>query len=561
MNEVFMKHEDGFCGSQFSNSRICKIFAGVAGQDRRAPSVAAVAAVVLTLLAGLVLGGCATVQEAQREPSEFTILQLNDVYEIFPVDVRVNGKVERKGGIAHVATLVDRYRDQGDVLLLHAGDIFSPSLLSGKLRYKGAQMVEALNSLGIDAATFGNHEFDFGCKSFIERLGESTFPWVAANVNLPQDVTLPAGTVEPYLILNRGGLRVGIFGVALPIQPISGCGTEAITFSDPIEAAAKSVASLREQGVDLIIALTHLRMEQDKALARAVPGIDVIIGGHEHEVLEALVGKTLITKAGANAFGLGEIGIRAASTGGKTPVIEKRWNWASVNADEIPADPKVKKILEPYREKMLPFTEEIGSSSVPLDALEETIREAESNIGNLLADIIRASLNADAAIINGGAVRDDRVVPPGPITLGDIHTMLPFSNEIVAVEITGKTLVKALENGVSLTGQKGGRFPQVSGIQFTFDASLPVGERILEASISGKKVDPEMTYTLATINFLVERGEIDGYTMLRLPILRKGGDLNEAIIKYFRENSPVCAAIEGRIKQAGSAGSSAATCR
>jgi len=488
------------------------------------------------------------------------LVQLNDVYRIFPTAVPVDGGVVRKGGMAYVATAVKEYRKTGDVLLLHAGDMFSPSLLSSRLRHKGAQMIAALNAVGVDMATFGNHEFDFGCKHFAKRVRESTFPWVAANVEIPVEAGLPEGKIEPYRIVERAGLRIGIFGLALPIQPISGCGDGEIRFQDPYEAAGTSIEHLKREGVDLIIGLTHLRMEQDKELARRYPDIDVIVGGHEHEVLEALIGKTLITKAGADAYGLGVVDLTAVRAAGEL-VVEKRLRWDPVDADRIPPDPAVQRRLSGYAAELRPYEEVIGRVITSLDARESTIREGESNLGNWVADTLRATTGSDAALVNGGGFRDDRVISEGPFTLGDLYTLLPFENEIVEIEVTGRELLSALENGVSLAGEKAGRFPHVSGITFVFDPTGPVGSRVSDVKIGGVPLDPKARYSLATTDFLVKKGEIDGYTMLRKEIRKSGGSLNEAIRRRIEENGKICAVLDGRIRLRGEAGGSAGRCR
>jgi 5'-nucleotidase / UDP-sugar diphosphatase len=480
----------------------------------------------------------------------FTIVELNDVYEVFPVAVADGPRTERRGGLAYVATVVNGLRAEGPVLFLHAGDMFSPSLLSTRLKHRGAQMVQALNALSLDAATFGNHEFDYGCQTVLDRVRESQFPWIVGNVVWPATVVFPADKVSPARIFSRAGLRIGVFGVTVPLAPVGGCADgEAIAFSDPITAARNAVAGLKRAGADVIVGLTHQRMEEDKALAAAVPGIDVIIGGHEHEVLAAKVGKTLIVKSGTNAINLGVV--RVAMTRGRRGVtLGTEWQMLPVDAAKVPPDPSVDARLEPYRKELAAYAEVIGRVAVPLDAREDTLRGAESNVGDYVADVVRARMQTDVALLNGGGFRDDRIIPPGPFTLGDLYTLLPFSNELVAVEVSGAQLLAALENGVSLAEQNAGRFPQVSGMRFRYTRGRPPGRRIVEVRVAGKPLDLKRRYTLATTDFLLTRGAIDGYAgILPQGILRHGGDLNDALVTHIRNSGPINAVVDGRIRR------------
>lgn len=482
---------------------------------------------------------------AEKAPT-LTFVQMNDVYELFPVPTVIDGRTVPRGGLAHAATLIGQIRGGGPTLLLHAGDFLFPSLLSNKLRHQGAQMIAAFNLLGVDLATFGNHEFDQGCRVLAARVKESRFPWVSANIDFPKEAGLPAEKVQPYRVLKMAGLRIGILGLTLPLQPVGGCGPAPITFRDPIGAARAAVAKLKKEKADFIVALTHLPMADDRALAAAVPEIDLVVGGHDHEALEASVGKTLITKAGENATALGLIGIEATRSG-PTWVIEKSWRRAPVDPSRTPPDPAMQAALAGYATETASFDRVVGETAVALDLREETVREGESNFGNYVADVLRLSMKADAALINGGAVRDDRILPPGPVTQRDLDTALPYQNEIVAVEVTGRQLIEALENGVSLSGKRAGRFPQVSGIAFSFDPHRPPGTRIVEATIGGAPPEPDRKYRLATIDFLARRGEIDGYAFKALPIIGEGGPLNEAIVRDLKARGALRTTLERRI--------------
>ncbi|MGB3941660.1 MAG: 5'-nucleotidase C-terminal domain-containing protein [Candidatus Manganitrophaceae bacterium] len=476
----------------------------------------------------------------------FTILQMNDVYELFPVPTEVDGTTAPRGGIATAGTLLQEKRKQGPTLVLHAGDLLFPSLLSNRLQHRGAQMIAAFNQLQIDLATFGNHEFDGGCQILADRLRESRFPWVSANVDLPPEMALPPDRVRPVRIVNIAGLRLGIFGLTIQMPPVEGCGPTPIIFREPIAAAREAISRLKGGKADLIIALTHLPIAEDRTLAETFPEIDFIVGGHDHEVIETLVGKTLITKAGANVVGLGEIEVKAVRSG-KEWVVGKSWRRTPVDPAQIPPDPKITAAFAPYASAIVPFEQEMGVTAVPLDLREEIVRERESNFGNYVADVLRETMGGDAALINGGSFRDDRIIPEGPLTLRDLFTALPYDNEMVLLEMTGSRLIAALENGVSRAGARAGRFPQVSGLSFSFDPKEPAGSRVTGVWIGAEAVEPDRKYRLATTDFLAEGGEIDGYAFQELPILKRGGPLNDAIIQALEGGEPIRTEVEGRI--------------
>ena len=496
-----------------------------------------------TLTMAILVAGPASCARAVDPVHTFTIVHLNDVYEIFPLPARVGDGYELRGGLAHVGTVLQDARQRGPVLVLHAGDFLSPSLLSIRFKHQGAQMIEAMNALPIDMATFGNHEFDFGCRTLAERIRQSTFPWIAANVTLPPGLTFPDGRVAPYRVVTIAGLRVGIFGVTVPLAPVP-CEGGDVTFREPIGAATTIVEDLKKERVELIVALTHLSIADDRKLASAVPDIDVIVGGHDHEMMADLVGKTLISKADANATGLGVVRLVATRTAGGL-VVEKSRTRHDVNPRSITPDVSITKLLAPYAAEMNSLAKTIGVTTVPLDVRESSVRDGESNFGSYVADVIRAEMRTDVAIINGGALRGDRIIPAGSITLEDLATALVFQDRLAAIRVTGAQLLQALENGVSRAGQKDGRFPQVSGVSFVFDPDAPAGQRILKTQIGKAPLDRARTYTMATITFLTTSGNMDGYALSAAP-LRTGDDLSDTVLRNLAKG-PIGPSVDGRI--------------
>src|SRR5437867_4237403 len=286
-------------------------------------------ALLVLLLAAALLAACASLGTRDADLVRITLLQVNDLYVLGPVD---GGQ---RGGIARLATLVhEARRENPHTVFVLAGDTLSPSIESRVLR--GAQMVAALNAIGLDLATFGNHEFDFGPDVLRERMAESKFAWLSANV-----VDRPSGRVfggaRPDLLLTFDGLAVGFLGLTTPETAwVSSPGPD-VVFVDPRVTGREAALRLRARGAKLVVAITHQGMAADRALAGAA-GLDVILGGHEHEPLIAEEGKTLITKAGSDARYLVQVDLWVARDG---RLVERSWTFREVS-QRVPPDPVVR---------------------------------------------------------------------------------------------------------------------------------------------------------------------------------------------------------------------------
>jgi 5'-nucleotidase len=497
----------------------------------------------------------ASAQQKQASPTTtITILQLNDVYQVSPVD---RGK---RGGIARVGTLQKKIRAQSpNTLFLLSGDFISPSVASRL--FKGKQMIAALNAAGLDIATLGNHEFDFGPDVLRQRMEESRFAYTIANV-FDKLTGKPFGGASQYIIRELGGVRVAIFGLLLAETASVSAPGPAVRFDDPIAVGKRLSRELRRQGADIIIALTHLPMRDDKRLA-AEADLDLIVGGHEHELLESFAGRTLIMKMGSDARNLGRIDLnvaRVASRAGKarSRVSRARFKLQSADFEAIPVtdavadDPEVAAIVGEY-EKQLNATlgEVIGKTSVALDARASVIRFGESNLGNFLADVYKQAVGADCALVNSGGIRSDTTYGPGDLTKKDILSILPFENTLVKAQLTGAHIKRLLEHGVSVAGQEDGRFPQVSGFAFTYDAGRPVGSRVTSIELGGKAIDPEKSYTIAVNAYLLGGG--DGYDFKGVSVLVKpeeGPVEPDVVMEAIKKMGTISPQVEGRIKSA-----------
>jgi 5'-nucleotidase len=446
------------------------------------------------------------------ETVRVTLLQVNDVYQISPVD---KGK---RGGLARLATLRKIVLEESPhTLYLLAGDTLGPSVASNI--FKGQQMIAAWNATGLDYAVLGNHEFDFGDAILRERMRESKFTWLGSNVFDRKSGKL-FGDMPPYVVREFGGVKVGLFGLlTTDTKQTSSPGAD-VEFRDPCRTANETIKQLRRRGARTIVAITHLTIEHDKRLARCAPGIDVIIGGHEHTVLQSLSERTPIFKMGSDGRNLGRIDLNIYRRDGRIESVD--WELIPVT-DGVVEEPQSAAVVAEYEKKLSAELDlPVGRTTVELDARQETNRSRETNLGSFIADSYRKYAQADVALLNGGSIRSNTTYGPGALSKRDVLSILPFENPIVKIEITGATLRAALEHGVSRVREEkeAGLFPQVSGLRFTYDGRLAPGARVTSVTVNGAPLDNAKTYTLAVNTYVLGGG--DGYTMFKdAPLLLK----------------------------------------
>jgi 5'-nucleotidase len=494
---------------------------------------------------------------AQQKPEcnvKVTLLQVNDVYQFAPVDQGT------RGGLGRVLTMKKSIQQENpNTLFLMAGDTISPSVES--ITYKGAQMIEAWNAVGLDYATFGNHEFDFGPDVLKVRIKESKFGWVAANV-IDTTTNKTFADVPPYVVREFGGVKVGIFGLVLPDTKSTSKPGANVEFRNPCETAKAMVSQLHAQGVKVVVALTHLSMAEDKEVARCAD-VDVIIGGHEHTLLESHAGGAPIFKMTADARELGRIDLNISPTTGELESID----WKVIPVDSTTKEAtEFAAVYRKYAGLLAELGKPIGRTTVALDARSAENRTRETNVGNFIADAFRRSTGADVGLMNGGSVRADTLIGPGRLTQRDLLSILPFKNKLVKIEVTGATLRAALEHGVARSAEDAepGRFPQVSGVQFTFDASRKPGERIVELKVNGLPLDDTKRYSLTTTTFVALDGG-DGYTMLKesrviTPPEKAPVDV-DVVKSAITTGKPIAPKVEGRIKRLDTSQKSGTNCK
>jgi 5'-nucleotidase len=460
-------------------------------------SRAALAALLVVL--AIVQVSCASRgAPAADELIRLTLLQINDDYVLGPVD---GG---RRGGMARLATLVREVkRENPTTIFAIGGDFLSPSVESTFLH--GSQMVAALDAVGLDFATFGNHEFDFGPAVLLDRMKESKFRWLSANV-VDRRSGRPFGGASPDTLLTLGGLRVGVFGLTMVDAARTSRPGPDIAFNPPLAAGQEAAARLRAQGAQVVVAVTHQEIAEDKALAAAAD-VDVILGGHEHDPMVAEEGKTLITKGGSDARYLVQVDLWLTREG---KLVERSWRFRELSR-RVASDPAVEELVRAYGARLdRELDVVIGRTDVPLEARTSRLRTQETNVGDFVADRVREWLGADAAFVNGGAIRTNRIVPAGPLTKRDVHSLLPFTDVVLKLELRGRDLRSALEHGLAQTDREGGGFLQISGVRFVWDPRRAPGQRVVSISVGARPLEDEMTYSVAVPSYLVRGG--DGYT-------------------------------------------------
>jgi 5'-nucleotidase/UDP-sugar diphosphatase len=481
---------------------------------------------------------------AQATPVSIRILYVNDFHG-YAEPIRHPEREAARGGIAYLAGAVDRARRQQPSLLLAAGDMIQGNAWANL--FQGKSVIDVMNAMEFDAMVVGNHEFNFGPKVLQERVAQATFPVLGANVE-----GLPA--LKPYVIKKLDGITIGIIGVvtqeSVNTDPKNITG---LTFTSPERALCKYLPELKRQA-DLIIVLSHCGYPVDRELAAAVPGIDVIVGGHTHTKLTQPeeVGHTIIVQAWEHAKALGVLDLQVDH--GK--IVKFQGALQEIDPTTEKPDAKIQAVVARY-EAMAnpPLRQSIGETLVELDAIR--VRTEETNLGDFIADVIRQTAHADAAIINGGNIKDS--IAKGTIETQDVYNALPYDNYLIAVRLTGAQLKKALEHGVSHLGKPSHNFPQVSGLIFTYSRSAPVGSRVQEVRIGGRPLDLGKEYVVATIDYLAAGG--DGYKVFS-DALKSGrwfqrdklvyNDpstlLRDLVIKAIQVQKTIAPKVESRIK-------------
>lgn len=443
--------------------------------------------------------------------------------------------------------LMDELKSENSKLLrVGNGDDLASSVLSAV--FQGKHIVDAFDAGGLDYDTFGNHDFDMGPEQLRKMVARSKFIWLSANVRNKRtgDVFAKEQGAQQYAIHQVGGVTVGVTGLTTLETPTVSSPGENAEFLDLATALREVVPQMRADGADIVLVLSHVSSKVIEDVVDDVDGVDVVVGDHIAQRYEEpkVINDTIVSLVGDEYDYLGELTLDIED--GK--VVD--FDFTSHNLAEEKPEPacNVQKVANSYRNRLDDeLNVVIGRSTVKLNALTSDVRSQETNLGNFIADAIRSNVDADVGLMNGGGIRSDTLYPAGDIRKRMVMDILPFPNTVTKLEISGETLLATLEQGA--TQYQDGGFPQVSGMAFTFDPSLPEGDQVIEATVGGEPINAESTYTLATNNFVSEGG--DGYTMLTdetvLVPAEQGALLSALIIDVIQRETPISPEVEGRI--------------
>ncbi len=456
-----------------------------------------------------------------------TILHLNDTHStLAPIGPRNNDLTGTQGGIARAARIIGMTKmSETNVLTLHAGDFSIGDLFYNK--YFGVPELQILQSLGLDAMTVGNHEWDLTPAALLGALQNAFptpadgFPLLSANTDL-SDPSLAElkNYISPYTIKQVGNIKVGIFGMTTPITNLISQPSPAVISEDITTVAADMVTTLSSQGCDVIIFLSHLGLDLDKIIAENIPGINLIVGGHDHyllstpvEIINPLGQKVWIVQANSNYLDIGKVQLEVEN--GNVTLL----NSQVIPLDEsIPEEPTIKATIDYLISDIestygIPFyTQQAGYAAGYFNDVETNLLVEGSHdtpIGNLVTDAFRWKTGAQLAIQGGGST----ALPlyEGPFVPADIYmingygfnTITTLGFQIAKVELSGTGLIGGLEFGLSDIESSDEYLLQVSGLEYTYDSNLPVGGRVTSAKVNGVQVDPAANYTVALNEFAI----------------------------------------------------------
>ncbi len=506
------------------------------------------------LLFLVTLSSCTTVKTSTNKVVDdgkvtVTFLQINDVYEIAPLQ---GGKI---GGVARVATLKkEELAKNPNTFMVMAGDFLSPSVYNslkheGK-RIRGKQMVESLNAAGLDFAVFGNHEFDIKEDELQERINESTFKWIASNTFhqtksgvAPFVKTTSSGKEsfpETYImdVQDADGTKakIGFIGLTLPFNKAN-----YVSYTDQFDVAEKLYYQLKNS-CDAVVAITHLEVKEDSILARRVPGLALIMGGHEHDMQFKKVGNIYITKAHANAKSAYVNQLTIDVKNKKTSVVPKL-RMIDTTIEQDPATAAVVKKWMDIGETnyaALGFNAQrvIREKGEPLDGREDMIRSGKTNLTRIIVSAMeKATPAADVVILNSGSIRVDDIIQM-PVTEYDIIRSLPYGGSIMEVDMKGSLLIRILEAGRNNVGS-GGFLQYSSAVNYNADTKV--------WTLKDAPIDLKKTYHVGLADFLMTGGEANMAFLTKAnpdiikvyPTITSNTDLRSdsrlAIIKYMYE--------------------------
>jgi 5'-nucleotidase/UDP-sugar diphosphatase len=497
--------------------------------------------VYIFLLALLFVGPEA--HSANTASVKVTILFFNDIHgHLKPYNIRTEKGRKEVGGIARLATLIKNIETENKVnhvktFVLVAGDMLQGTPMS--TIFKGVPDIKCFNVMGVDAMTVGNHEFDFGLDNF-ERLKKSAnFPFLSANIVYKKTEEQLA---ESFISLKiTQNIELTVIGVTtrellITTNPLN---VEALKVLDPVPCVNGVFNDVKQKGP--VILLSHCRHKTDRKIAEAVQELTAIIGGHDQILLAPFrtVEGVPVFQAFEKGRYLGRIDLAINPSTKKAVLISN--DYIEITPG-IKTDPKINKIVKHYDAQLdEEFKEVIGNSETYLDGERFYIRYEETTLGNFVTDIMRKHTGAGIALLNAGSLRAS--IDTGPITVEDVFKAMPYANEIVIVEMTGREILRVLSRSViGNRDDEDGGFLHVSGIKIRIK-----DHRIEKVELDEGRgpIEPDTIYKVAITDFLASGG--DGYSFTTKRSLATGLPLRELIVDDIRSKGTVSAKIDGRI--------------
>jgi 2',3'-cyclic-nucleotide 2'-phosphodiesterase (5'-nucleotidase family) len=488
------------------------------------------------LVISLVAMGCPLPSEvAEATPAErkeqrsviLNILHTNDLHgRIEPYFLLEDGRV--LGGMARIATVVNNIRQmEENVILVDAGDTIHGTGLSDL--YEGKSMISVMNAIGYDVMVAGNHDFHWrGAEVVLARSKEATFPIISANI-IWRDKRTPL--LPPFVIIERGGLRVGFLGLTTTGTPGTvGHGLVAdLEFLSPLQTAQLYVPYL-EREADIVVVLSHLERAIEDRIAKEVPGIDVIVHGHFHTLRPRVVNDTLIVAVGCWGFLLGHLRLAVDVDTGEIVDYEKRL--IPITTD-IKENPEITSLIQSYRRPIANYLDEVvGYTATDLiwgGWGDWVAARQPTNLGYLVADVMRNVGGAEIGLKAPWWIRDN--IAAGPVRMSDIHNVLPFDwHKIIVARLKGEVIKAVLEVPWTF---------QAAGLTYEVDRKRPAGEQVTKVLIDGRPLEMEQTYIVAMSTDQWEHGLRAGRIKKEDLLNDTGVRVRDAVANYFREVRPV----------------------
>jgi 5'-nucleotidase len=449
-------------------------------------------------------------------------------------------------------TLLDNLQKKYNPITTFGGDFVAPSLMSTFT--KGQHIAEILSELNVDYGCLGNHEFDFGLKRLHQLINEKSLfdnskvlsiKWIMSNLLDPITQNPICESLE-FVVLVKNEVKIGIFSLVDDWTEQAGLTTKESTYVNYVDVGNRLCKKLREEGCELIIVLTHNLLAVDREMSINLPDVDFFFGAHDHIEGGYYDSELKFAKSG---YDFQDILMMEFIISKDSKVSVKRETFNVTN--DLEKNQNIIDIIQKYQHDMDKQMEVvIGSSKVKMDCRKITLRGREAPFGNLLTDFLRNEMKTDTAIITGGLISSDKIWDSGELNMGFVISVFPWEGICVSIEISGKDIVDALENGVSWLPREDGRFMQVSGITLEYDVQKKKMERVSNVKINGKEVELDKMYSVAMTEFLSYGGE--GFSMFKgakkIVTAENGIPQIDLLKKLVEECSPLNPQLDGRMK-------------